>query len=112
MSKHDFFHGTPNDIYLYLTEYDKRIKASAEADFKKMEYSAWTIGFYVRSAVASVLSKKVKYPKQPYGAEEHNTIVVTEDMSDEEKSEITDLLFANLGEMQTKFENYKKTQGG
>lgn len=110
MTKHDFFHSTPTDVYLFMTEYDKRLKAKTEAEFKKMEYSAWTTGFYVRIAVASVLSKKAKYPKQPYGHEEQNTIVAREDMSAEEKAEITDLLFANLGEMQRKFENYKQSQ--
>ena len=110
MTKHDFFHGTPKDVEVFITSFDKRIKTEAEATFERMKYTAWLNGMYVRIAVASCLSKKAKYPKQPYGEEEQKDVIVaTEDMTEEQKAEATTLFFNNLFEMQNDFEKYKKS---
>lgn len=97
MSKKEFFHSTPNDIDVFIDQYDKLKKHEAEADFERMKYSAWLTGLYVRTAVASVLSKKAKYPKQPFGEEQQiQHIEVTEDMSEEEKEKAREQLASNL----------------
>lgn len=111
MTKHDFFHGTPHDVEVFLTSYDRKAKAEADAKFEQMKYTSWLNGLYVRLAVGSCLSKKCKYPKQPYGeSEAKDVIVATEEMSEEEKAEATTLFFNNLFEMQTNFEKYNKTK--
>lgn len=97
MSKKEFFHSTPNDIDVFIDQYDKLKKHETEADFERMKYSAWLTGLYVRTAVASVLSKKAKYPKQPFGEEQQiQHIEVTEDMSEEEKQKAREQLASNL----------------
>lgn len=113
MSKHDFFHSTPNDIYLFIDEHDKRYKAEAEAEFERIKYSSWLSGLYVQVAVASVLSKKTKYPKHPYGDEESENIVInaTEDMSEEAKSAARNALLESLIGMQRDFEKFQNKQG-
>lgn len=114
MTKHDFFHSTPNDVWTFLQEYDKRIRAEAKARFEQIEYAAWMNGLYVQRAVASVLSKKAKYPKRPLSEEntEPTEIICTEDMSEEEKKRATDLLFGNLTQMQRDFEKANGTGRG
>lgn len=112
MSKHDFFHGTPHDIEVFINQYDKRVRAEMDAEFERMKYSAWLSGLYVRSAVASCLSRKAKYPKEPYSEKDTNEVIVaTEDMSDEVKAELTTKFFDNLFEMQKKFEISKQADG-
>ena len=97
MSKKEFFHSTPNDIDVFIDQYDKLKKHEAEADFERMKYSAWLTGLYVRTAVASVLSNKAKYPKKPFGEEEQiQHIEVTDDMSEEEKEKAREQLASNL----------------
>ena len=109
MSKYDFMHSTPSDVELYIIQYDKRIKAENELIFERMKYAAWLNGLYVRMAVGSVLSKRSKYPKEPLGSKENTNehIVAREDMTDEEKEELTRLFFDNLNEMQENFEKSK-----
>ena len=107
MSKYTYLHSTPNDVDIYIEEFDKRTKAEAEIAFERMKYSAWLSGLYVQNAVASVMSKRAKYPKKPYGEEDSNTIVCTEDMTEEEKQLAAEMLFQNLQEMQNSFERSK-----
>lgn len=112
MSKQSFFHGTPNDISIYIEEYDKRVKAETEAQYERLKYGSWLQGLYIRSAVASVLSKRAKYPKRPYGEEDNNgngEINCTEDMSEEQKQDALNRFFGNLEEMQKQFERTKGT---
>lgn len=103
MSKHDFFHSTPNDIEIFMEEYDKRYKTEAEIAFDRMRYSAWLAGLYVQQAVASVLSKRAKYPTKPYGDEDNKVIEATEDMSEEQKDVARKALLESLLSMQDSF---------
>ena len=114
MRKYDFMHSTPFDVELFISEYDKRKKSETEVFFERMKYTAWLNGVYIRMAVASVLSKRAKYPKEPPGTEEEsngNHIVAREDMSESEKTELTKLLFSNLEEMQKDFERTNNPVG-
>ena len=61
MSKHDYFHSTPNDIEIFIREYDSRKKSEIKIKTEENEYSAWLNGLYIRMAVASVLNGKNKY---------------------------------------------------
>lgn len=115
MTKRDFFHSTPTDVWLFLREHNKRVRAEAEAEAEKIEYAAWLNGLYIQRAVASVLSKKAKYPKKPFGkedAEQLTEIICTEDMTEEEKKRATDLFFGNLAQMQRDFEKANGTGKG
>lgn len=113
MSKHDFMHGTPHDVELFIDFYDKRVRSEAEASFERMKYAAWLNGLYVRIAVGSVLSKRGKYPKEPYDSknEQNEHIVAREDMSEEEKERLTGMFFDNLIEMQNSFNEAKEEAG-
>lgn len=100
MTKKEFFHSTPNDIDIFIDQYDKMKKREMEISFENMKYTAWLSGLYVRAAVASVMSKKSKYPKKPFGEEQQiQHIEVTEDMSEEEKQKARDQLANNLMEL-------------
>ena len=106
-------HSTPSDVELFIREYDKRLKREAEVSFEHMKYAAWLNGIYVRIAVASVLSRKAKYPKEPPGMEDNKEeIIANENMSEEEKTKLTKMLFSNLEEMQKDFERTKQSAGG
>ena len=107
MSKHDFFHSTPNDIEIFLDGIAKR----RSLDIKRDEYLAWLHGFYVKLAIQEGLhgSSKAKYPQYPLGQEPKDAansghIVATEDMSEEEKERTRQLFLNNLLEMQRSFE--------
>lgn len=100
MSKRDFFHSTPNDIEIFIDEFDKRYRTELEVQSKHLEYGAWLNGLYVRMAVASTLSKKAKYPKEPFGdKQKQESITVTEDMSEEEKEKARQEFAKNMMEL-------------
>lgn len=101
MSKHDFFHSTPNDIDIYIKEYDARYEREIKLKAEEIEYSSWLNGMYVRIAVASVLNgKKVKYPKKPLDSKNvPQNIEVTEDMSEEEKEKVRQQFADNMREL-------------
>ena len=40
---------------------------------KRTNGEAWMLGAYIQHAVASVLDKKAKYPKEPFAIDEPNT---------------------------------------
>lgn len=64
-----FWISSPKDLEPYKKAFEKR----QEYD----NYLAWVQGLYIQNAVASIMSKKVKYPKKPFGIEEQNDL--TED---------------------------------
>ena len=112
MSKHDFFHSTPNDIEIYIHEYDSRRKNEIEIKADEIEYTAWLNGLYVRAAVSSVLNgRKSKYPKKPLNKQDIPTnIEVTEDMPEVEKEKVRQQFAENMRELFSK-PNKKKGDG-
>lgn len=106
MSKRDFFHSTPRDIEIFLDAYDRRVNDEVESNFERMKYSSWLTGLYVQNAIGSVISKKVKYPKKPYGEEEvQDTVIETrEDMTKEEVTDATETFFEKLMGLQRQAE--------
>ena len=59
-----------------MDEYDKRKRNEAELNFERMKYNAWLSGLYVQLAVGSCLSKKCKYPKEPFGEDDVQDAVI------------------------------------
>lgn len=112
MTKNAFFHSTPNDVMIYIEESDKRLKMDAEIASKRMQYSSWLTGLYVRRAVASVMSKRSRYPKTPFGEQDKESIECTENMSEEEKNTALKAFLDNLQEMQRDFERSKQQNTG
>lgn len=117
MTKQQYFHSTPNDVYMVLDAKRQEIEADAKTRAEIIQYQAWLNGVYVRSAVASVLSKKAKYPKNPIERKgdkiETDEIVATEDMPEAEKQRARELFIQNLFELQTEFEKtHKQAQTG
>ena len=109
MTKHEYMHSTPHDVDLFLQVKSDDEKQKADI----MNYTAWLNGLYVVRAVASVMSKKSKYPKRPISDKDSefvDSIVVTEDMSEEAKEQTRQLFLGNLLEMQNDFNRTHKTQ--
>jgi hypothetical protein len=53
----------------------KEYLKSIEADYEKINYTAWTNGQYIISAIQKALDpKKAKYPDKPFGKEDENTV--------------------------------------
>lgn len=110
MSKKEYFHNTPRDVDIFITEMSEKQKAEYERENEMVDYRAWLHGLYVQKAIGSALNgRKSPYPKQPFMQKDKNHIVATEDMSQEEKDRATQLLFGNLEEMQKSFELSHKT---
>ena len=110
MRKREYFHSTPNDVDIFITEMSEKLKMDIERENELMDYRAWLHGLYVQKAIGSALNgKKSPYPKQPFSQKDKNHIIATEDMSQEEKDRATQLLFGNLEEMQKSFELSHKT---
>lgn len=116
MTKRDYFNSTPNDVNFFIEEKTEELKSKLKRENDMVDYVAWLHGAYVARAVGSVLSKKGKYPKEPLSqtgtinSKQH--IHVTEDMSDSEKAQVTDIFFGNLIEMQQQFERTRVTTAG
>ena len=101
----------PNDVYTRIELAVKDIEDKHKAQYELMDYTAWLQGLYIQRAVASVMSKRARYPKEPFSQKQSTHIVCTEDMSDDEKMRITNMLFMNLEEMQSRFEANKVIEG-
>lgn len=83
--------GMSADEYLYKdVELARIYRKMDKIRNKRTNQELWASGLYIRMAVASVLSEKVDYPKEPYP--------LTKDESDEKKQI----------EKQKRFENYFK----
>lgn len=65
MSRKDFLRSTIRDLQVRIREYEKNKRDEIETQVKLIEYQAWLSGLYVKTAVASALSSKSKYPDKP-----------------------------------------------
>lgn len=111
MHKREFMHCTPNDLYLFFEQKQKRMNDEQKMQADIMDHQAWLTGVYIQRAVASVMNKKSKYPSEPFSQKKSRRMVATEDMTDSEKRVMIDQLFANLEEMQRTFEISQKRTG-
>lgn len=111
MTKHEYMHSTPNDVDIFLQVKSDDERRSGDL----VNYEAWLHGVYVARAVASVMSKKSKYPKKPISDKDNvqpDSIVATEDMSEEEKEQARKIFLGNLLEMQSDFNRTHKNETG
>lgn len=111
MTKHEYMHSTPNDVDIFLQVKSDDERRSGDL----VNYEAWLHGVYVARAVASVMSKKSKYPKKPISDKDNvqpDSIVATEDMSEEEKEQARKIFLGNLLEMQSDFNRTHKNKTG
>lgn len=65
MSRKEFLRSTIRDLQVRIREYEKSKRDEIETQVKLIEYQSWLSGLYVKSAVSSALSDKVKYPDKP-----------------------------------------------
>lgn len=56
----------PDTILPFKKSWENNQKRQYDYD----NHVAWLHGLYIRSAIGSAMSKKNKYPKQPFGKEE------------------------------------------
>ena len=109
MTKQQYMHLTPRDVEMFLDEKMKQEKDAAD----HINYTAWLNGLYVLRAVAAVMSKKSKYPKQPLTGDDSismpDVIVATDEMSDEDKEATRQIFLGNLLEMQNNFNRTHKS---
>lgn len=61
-----FWNINPRIINIYQEEYRRRI----EEQQRLMDYEAWLRGQYQMASIGAALSKKCKYPKQPFSMQE------------------------------------------
>lgn len=111
MSKYEYFHSTPNDVQLYIDVMAKKEKERREMEIDLLDYRAWLHGLYVARAVASVMSKHARYPKEPLSKESSGYVTATEDMPEEKKEELRQMFLGSLFDMQSKFEANKMISG-
>lgn len=65
MSRKEFLRSTIRDLQIRIREYEKSKRDEIKTQVKLIEYQSWLSGLYVKSAVASALSDKAKYPDKP-----------------------------------------------
>ena len=65
MSRKEFLRSTIRDLQVRIREYEKGKRDEIETQVKLIEYQSWLSGLYVKSAISSALSGKVKYPDKP-----------------------------------------------
>lgn len=111
MSKYEYFHSTPNDVQLYIDVMAKKEKERRDMEIDLLDYRAWLHGLYVARAVASVMSKHARYPREPLSKENSEHIIATEDMPEEQKEELRQMFLGSLVDMQSKFEANKMISG-
>lgn len=103
MTKDEFFHSTLNDVYMRVMAH----KEKEEAEAQKLEYLAWLAGAFNMSAIGSSFSKKIKYPESPL--KENYVVVEDMELTEEEKIEWQNKLFAKLQGMAKKHKKKEQT---
>lgn len=66
ISKKEFLRSTIADLEIRFSEHRKAEKEERTANVELIEYQTWLAGLYVKIAVSSALSSKVKYPDKPF----------------------------------------------
>lgn len=70
-----FWDINPRIINIYQEDYRRKI----EERQKLMDYEAWLRGQYQMASIGAALSKKCKYPKQPFSMQEEEKGLSEED---------------------------------
>lgn len=86
-----FWELNPKIMLIYQDEYLKKLE--------KEDYNAWTLGLYVRTAIASCFDKKTEYPNKPFSEKQKE-----ESISPEEKFKMW------IAEFNNKFEEKEKAE--
>lgn len=97
---------TLREVTQHIEAYLEKIKQKNETE----QYLAWLNGSYVAAAIGCTFGKK-SYPKNPLESNS-NELEIHEDMTDEEKREMTEKLFANLEIMKANYELAHKEGNG
>lgn len=68
---HALVWGIPYDIFFTLDPhtikpFEKAYQIKTKDEAQVMNYNAWLIGKYICSSIASCLSRKAKYPSEPF----------------------------------------------
>lgn len=53
---------TPKHVNMYRKDYIEKL----EAEYKKIEYTAWINGQYIMCAIGASMDRKNKYPENPF----------------------------------------------
>lgn len=109
MTKHEFMHSLPNDLYVFFKAHKLRLKMRDE--------EMWYIGKYVEIAVGVALDhafngrkSNSKYPEKPFMQEEINKKEVEKKMSKEQLEKNAENVFLQLGIMGANFNRQKKQE--
>lgn len=62
MNEKEFLHSTPKYINMFIEAYEKKI----EYEIDMIKYQSWLTGYYTLNAIGCSLSKKNKYPDNPF----------------------------------------------
>lgn len=75
MSKRDFLHCTIKEFQLRLKAWRNQKEDEINQKSKLIDYQSWVSGAYVQIAIASALSSKVSYPKNPFGSDDKKELL-------------------------------------
>lgn len=96
MKPKEFFHSTPNDIFMQMEAYQENIRRQ----YEYAEHQAWLNGLYDVWAIGTCFDKKTKYPENPL---EKKSKEISEIAKKSQKSEAQiqqELLYMQLRVMQ------------
>lgn len=91
MSKHDFFHGTMNDVRYRMESF----RAEMEDRARYCSNLAWMTGMYVMHSIASTFGKG-KYPENPVAKEESSLARKAKRAGKSEEELSSELLYMSL----------------
>lgn len=83
MTKDEFFHSTPKEVYAYINAYKEKM----EYELKNTNYQSWLTGSYVLQAINCAFSKNGSYPENPL-VKEAKSIESIEKQSGKSKEEM------------------------
>lgn len=101
MTEAQFWESNPRKMKAYSEAFKQRQKIE--------DANNWSLGIYIKSAIASALDSKNKYPEKPYFEQvEDNEYIDASEWTEEQKQEYRMKLFGYLGELQTTHELAEK----
>ena len=100
MKPKEFFHSTPNEIYMQMEAYRENLNQQYEF----AEYQAWLNGLYDVWAIGTCFDKKTKYPENPLEKKSKEISEVAKKSGKSEAQIQQELLYMQLRVMQVNHE--------
>lgn len=96
----EFFHLTPNEIYLHIQSFKEHVEERA----REIEYAAWLNGSYVVAAIGTSFCKNISYPENPLSVRSQSIEEKAKKSGKTESELQQELLYMQLRVMQANFQ--------